>query len=148
MPGEGSRRGRVVCILIAERVSQVPSREARPPLSKKHQHRGPSTSSTAELKARIDRTRREGRFQQALDLVKQLHKAEPRPDHFELLKDTYFQRAVQLRTQGQSRDAANVLEVALRLDEKNAAWLEKLAGEMALCGDVARSMQILGRLPS
>jgi tetratricopeptide (TPR) repeat protein len=111
-------------------------------LPKKHQ-----APSTAELKARIERTRREGKYQQALDLVKQLHKAEPTPDHFELLKDTYFHRAAQLRGQGYLRDAATVLEVAARLDEKNPAWIQKLAAEMARCGEVARTLTLTARLP-
>jgi tetratricopeptide (TPR) repeat protein len=101
----------------------------------------------ADLRARVERTRQEGRYQQALELVKQLHKAEPTAAHLELLKDTYFQRAVQLRSHGYRRDATAVLEVASRLDEKNLVWLEKLAGEMALCGDLVRSVALLGRLP-
>ncbi len=114
-------------------------------MSKKH-HK-PVQTSTAELKARIERTRNEGRFQQALELVKQLHKAEPTPANLDLLKDTYLKRAAQLRTQGYNRDSAAVLEVAWRLDEKNAAWTEKLAAELALSGDVVRSTQLLQRLP-
>ena len=109
-----------------------------PPLSKNHKHhqqQGPA--STAVLKARVERTRREGRFQQALELVKQLHKAEPTPQHLDLLKDTYFQRAAQLRSQGYTKDAATVLEVAARLDEKNPSWLEKIAGEMGFLCDAA-----------
>src|SRR5271166_6113050 len=92
-------------------------------VSKKHHKPAPPT--TADLKARVERTRREGRFQQAMELVKQLYKAEPTAAHLELVKDTYLQRATQLRSQGYTRDAATVLETAARLDEKNPAWLEK-----------------------
>jgi tetratricopeptide (TPR) repeat protein len=117
-------------------------------LSNKHKHGRPGGggTSTADLKARIERTCREGKFQQALELVKQLHKAEPTPAHLELLKNIYFQRAAQLRTQGYSRDAATVLEVAARLDEKNPAWIQKLAAEMARCGEVARAQALTARL--
>jgi tetratricopeptide (TPR) repeat protein len=114
-------------------------------LSKKH-HKSVQTS-TADLSTRVQRTRNEGRFQQALELAKQLHKAEPTPAHLELLKDTYLKRAAQLRAQGYNRDAATVLEVASRLDERNTAWLEKIATELALAGDVARSTQMLHKLP-
>src|SRR5258707_313961 len=100
-------------------------------LSKKHH---PSSSSSGDLAARIERTRREGKYQQALDLVKQLHKSEPTPAHLELLKDTYLRRAEQLRGQGYHRDAATVVEVASRYDDRNPEWLGKLAAEMARCG--------------
>jgi len=111
-------------------------------LSKKHQPLG-----SGDLKARIERTRREGKYQQALDLVKQLHRAEPTPEHKELLKDTYFQRAAQLRSQNYLRDAVTVLEVAAKLDEQNLDWITRIAGEMARCGDVARTLALAARLP-
>jgi len=66
-------------------------------------------------------------FQQALELVKQLHKASPAPINLELLKTVSLERAMQLRGQGYNRDAATMLEVASRLDEKNVAWQGKLA---------------------
>jgi tetratricopeptide (TPR) repeat protein len=91
--------------------------------------------------------RQEGRYQHALELVKQLYKAEPTSAHHELVKETYVQRAVQLRSQGYTRDAATVLDAASRLDDKNPAWLEKLATEMAQCGDVARSLELMKRVP-
>ena len=106
-------------------------------MANKHKHGHGGHASTADLKTRIERVRGEGKYQQALELVKQLHKAEPTPQHLELLKDTYYQRAVQLRGQGYTRDAATVLEVAARLDEKNAAWIQKL-----LPGIVAFEMKI------
>jgi tetratricopeptide (TPR) repeat protein len=117
-------------------------------LAKHHKHGSGGAFSTADLKARIERTRHEGKYQQALELVKQLNKAEPTPANLELLKDTYFQRAVQLRNQGYMRDAATVLEVAARLDEKNPTWIQKLAAEMARCGEVARSMALAGKVPN
>jgi tetratricopeptide (TPR) repeat protein len=116
-------------------------------LANKHKHGSGGAMSTADLKVRIERTRHEGKYQQALELVKQLHRAEPTPANLELLKDTYLQRAVQLRGQGYSRDAATVLEVAARLDEKNPAWLGKLAAELARCGEVARAQALAARVP-
>ncbi len=114
-------------------------------MSKKHKHGPAHPPYTQDVKSRIERTRREGRYQQALDLVKQLHRAEPTPENLELLKDTYVQRAVQLRESGHNRDAANVLDVASHLDEKNAAWISRLAAEMALCGDAARALALAAR---
>jgi tetratricopeptide (TPR) repeat protein len=115
-------------------------------VSKKHKHHQATAWSPVELKPRIERARREGRFQQALDLAKQLHKYEPTPAHLELLKDVYLGRARQLRGQGQLRDAQTVLEVALRLDGENPSWLERLAEEMALCGEVRQALALSERL--
>jgi tetratricopeptide (TPR) repeat protein len=115
-------------------------------LPKKH-HPHARAVTPADLKARVLRTRAEGKYQQALELVKQLHKAEPTAENFELLKDTYFRRAGQLRASGYPREAAAVVLVAASLDEKNPAWLEQLAAEMTLCGDVARARQLIARLP-
>lgn len=111
-------------------------------LSKKHH-----TPSGGDPRERIERTRREGKYQQALDLVKQLYKAEPTPAILELLKDVYLRRAEQLRGQGYLRDAATVLEVAGRYDEKNVEWLGKLATEMARCGEVTRTLAMAAKLP-
>src|SRR5262249_18356976 len=111
-------------------------------LSKKHH-----PPSGGDLQARIERTRREGKYQQALDLVKQLYKAEPTPAHLELLKDTYLRRAEQLRGQGYLRDAATVVEAAVRFDENNAEWAGKLAAEMGRCGEVTRALALADRLP-
>jgi tetratricopeptide (TPR) repeat protein len=114
-------------------------------VSKKHKPGTAHPPYTQDVKARIERTRREGRYQQALDLVKQLHRAEPTAENLELLKDTYVRRAAQLRDTGHNRDAAIVLEVASRLDEHDLVWVRRLAGEMALCGDVARTLALLER---
>jgi tetratricopeptide (TPR) repeat protein len=93
---------------------------------------------------RADRARREGRFQQALELVKLLHKAEPTSAHLELLKQTYLDRGRQLASQGHLRDAATTLEAAARVDAGNRAWLETLATEIARCGEPARALALLG----
>jgi len=116
-------------------------------VSKKHKHHHTTTYSPEELKRRIDRARQEGRFQQALELTKQLHKHEPTPAHLELLKEVYLGRARQLRNQGLTRDAINVLDVAAHLDGISPEWLERLAQEMALCGEVKRTLDLIATLP-
>jgi tetratricopeptide (TPR) repeat protein len=116
-------------------------------VAKKHQHHQTAAFTPAELRPRIERARREGRFQQALELAKQLHKYESTPEHVELLKEVYLGRARQLRTQGQPRDALTVLDAASRLDATTPEWLERLAEEMALCGEVARTLALIEKLP-
>jgi tetratricopeptide (TPR) repeat protein len=121
---------------------------AEDPVSRKHQkHKAPPTS-TEDLRARIQKSRREGRLQQALDLARQLYKASPIPANLQILKETTLERARQLRTQGNARDAANTLEVAARLDEQNPQWLRVLGEEMARTGEAARTMAFLARLPA
>ncbi len=116
-------------------------------MTKKHKHPQTSIFSPADLRPRIERARREGRFQQALELTKQLHKHEPTPDNLELLKEVYLGRARQLRSQGQTREAVAVLDVAARLAGDAPAWRERLAQEMALCGEVDRTLALLENLP-
>ncbi|HTU91331.1 MAG TPA: tetratricopeptide repeat protein [Gemmataceae bacterium] len=116
-------------------------------MTKKHKHRHTSTISPADLRPRIERARQEGRFQQALELTKQLHKHEPTPANLELLKEVYLGRARQLRSQGQTRDAVTVLDVAAHLEGGTPAWLERLAQEMALCGEVGRTLALIDNLP-
>ena len=116
-------------------------------MTKKHKHHPPASHSPADLRPRIDRARQEGRYQQALDLAKQLHKHEPTPAHLELLKECYLGRVRQLRGQGQLRDALTVLQVAQRLDETAPEWLERWAEEMALCGEVRQALALIEKLP-
>ncbi len=118
-------------------------------MAKKHKHKPPrpEINSPAVLRARIERARGEGRFQQALDLAKQLHKHEPTPAHRELLKDVYLGRARQLCAQGKTHDALTVLEAALRIDETTPAWLEQVATEMARAGGAVRALALLEHLP-
>ena len=98
-------------------------------VSRKHQkHKAPPGST--DLRARIQRSRKEGRTQQALDLARQLYKASPVPANLEILKETTLERARQLRTQGNGRDAANTLEAAAQLDEQNPQWLKALGEEI------------------
>lgn len=122
------------------RLERVPNPDER--MSHSHHKQG----SPADLEARWQRARAEGRFQQALEVGKQVYAAKPTPENLERLKETYVGRAIQLRTQGQPRDAATVLEVAARYDERNPTWLGRLAREMAACGDTARTQTLLQRV--
>lgn len=116
-------------------------------MSKKHKPHHTSTYSPADQRRRIERARQEGRFQQALELTKQLHKYEPTPAHLELLQEVYLGRARQLRNQGQTRDAIAVLDVAAHLEGASPEWLERLAQEMALSGAIGRTLTLIDSLP-
>jgi tetratricopeptide (TPR) repeat protein len=112
----------------------------------KHKHHGPA--QPVELRPRIDRVVQEGRFQQALELAKQLYKYEPTPEHKALLLQIYLGRAHQLRTTGYLRDAVTVLNAGLSVDGTDVAWLEQAAQELALCGDARAAQALLARLPA
>ncbi len=116
-------------------------------MSKRPKNHSTSTLPPQELRRRLERARCEGRFQQALEIIKQLHKIEPTPANLELLKDTYLGRARQLRNQGYTRDALTVLDVASHLDDTSPEWLERLALEMALCGEIRRTLTLIDNLP-
>jgi tetratricopeptide (TPR) repeat protein len=103
--------------------------------------------SPAELRTRLERACSEGRFQQGLELAKQLYKSEPTPPHRELLQRAYLGRARQLRRQGQLRDATVVLDNALKLGSAPPDWLEEIAEELAACGEGHKAQQVLARLP-
>jgi tetratricopeptide (TPR) repeat protein len=102
--------------------------------------------TSAPLEPRIHRALKEGRFQQALDLAKQLHKQEPTTARLELLKKTYLGRSKQLREQGHGRDAITMLDVALRLDA-SPVWLEQVARELAQAGAIAQALALAEKLP-
>jgi tetratricopeptide (TPR) repeat protein len=117
-------------------------------VAKKHKHRGPPVLTPAMLASRVERAVHEGRYQQALDLGKQLYKQDPSPPHRDLLRKVYLGRAEQLRKQGHTRDARTVLDSAVRLaDGSDPVWLERLAEEIARCGDIAGAFALLGQIP-
>jgi tetratricopeptide (TPR) repeat protein len=89
----------------------------------------------------------EGRFQQALELGKQLYKLDPALPHKELLRRIYLGRVRQLRSQGSVRDAQALLDHALQAGDGDPAWLEQLAEELAACGEVRKALELLGRVP-
>ena len=96
------------------------------------------------VKGRAEKAIREGRFQQALDLAKQIHKADPTPGHLELLRQSYLGRARQLRTQGQTPDALSTLHAALAVDPTTRGWLHQIAEELARCGEVKQGARAAG----
>ncbi len=99
------------------------------------------------VRARLDRATLEGRFQQALELAKQLYKDEPRPEHLKLLEDAYLSRARQQISTGHTRDAVQTLEAAARLDPTDATWQGALAEQLAAAGGVRQALVLLERLP-
>jgi tetratricopeptide (TPR) repeat protein len=101
----------------------------------------------ADLRPRIDRAAREGRFQQALDLAKQLHRQEPTPANKELLRQTYLGRARELRGRGYTRDAVTVLNAALQLDGADPEWLGQISQEFAASGEPGQALLLMNRLP-
>ena len=116
-------------------------------MAKKKHHQFTAPPSPAVLKERVERAMREGRFQQALELAKQLHKSEPTQVQLELVKQAYLGRARQLRTQGHSRDAAVVLRAALAVDRTTPAWLDQIAVELTQCGELKEALDLLGQAP-
>jgi tetratricopeptide (TPR) repeat protein len=116
-------------------------------VAKKGKHH-PAPAPPSELRPRIDRATREGRFQQALELAKQLYRYEPTPAHKALLLQTYLGRARQLRTTGYTRDAVTVINAGLQLDGTDLGWIEQAAQELAACGDVGGALRLLARLPA
>ena len=90
----------------------------------------------------------EGRFQAALELSKELFKQQPTSAHRELVQSCYLGRARELRTRGMTRDAAAVLQTALQFDatSQSPAWLEKIAEELAQCGQTAQVLPLLNRV--
>ena len=111
---------------------------------KKHKKPGWADTSPAALRARIDRAANEGRFQQALELAKQLHKGDPTPENRELLHTTYLGRARQLRQQGHTRDAITVLNAALQPPGLLPHWKQQIAEELAASGDPRAALALAG----
>jgi tetratricopeptide (TPR) repeat protein len=102
-----------------------------------------SAAPLPDLKTRTCRALREGRFQAALELVKELARQEPGPEHQALVREAYLGRGRQLRGQGQTRDAVTVLRAALALPDPEPAWREQLAEELAACGEVREALGLL-----
>jgi len=107
-------------------------------VSKKHRHAAVATLSSDATKARAQHAASEGRFQQALELAKQVFKHEPSAENKAFLREVYLGRARQLRSQGYTCDARTVLENALPLAGDDPACLETLAHELARCGEAGR----------
>jgi tetratricopeptide (TPR) repeat protein len=116
-------------------------------VARKHKPRKPAPQTPAALRSRVERASSEGRFQQALELAKQLHKQDPTPANKDLLRAAYLGRARQLRTTGYTRDAVTVLNAALQIDRTDPAWLGRVAAELAAAGDPRQALAVAAPLP-
>jgi tetratricopeptide (TPR) repeat protein len=116
-------------------------------VSKKRKGRGTGVAIPAEIRFRADKAIREGRFQAALELARELFKREPTPAHQELIRSCQLGRARELRRQGKPRDAATVLQVALEAPGPHPAeWLSQVAEELAACGQAGAALGLLDQL--
>jgi tetratricopeptide (TPR) repeat protein len=113
------------------------------PVSRKHKQHSLLAPPPERLRERVDRAIAEGRFQQALELAKQLYRQEPSGIHQELLKQASLGRAEQLRVQGNDRDAQTVLGNVLRLAPGGTATQEKAALALARSGAIAEAIGII-----
>jgi tetratricopeptide (TPR) repeat protein len=116
-------------------------------VSQRMKQRPRPNPSPADIKARAERAAHEGRFQQALDLAKQLYAGDKCPAHQEFLFNAYLGRARQLRGQGQTRDAAIVVGNTLALIEGMPAWAEQVAHEYMACGQPESALKLVEWLP-
>ncbi len=112
-------------------------------MSKKHKQKS-AIAGGGNLRPRIDGAASEGRFQHALELTRQLYKSEPTPEHRQLLHTIGLGRARQLRRDGRTRDAAATLHGLLQTPGNQSAWLGDIASELAACGEVQESLNLLG----
>jgi tetratricopeptide (TPR) repeat protein len=95
----------------------------------------------------VTKATQEGRFQQALELAKQLNKAEPTSAHQALVHDAYLNRAKQLRDQGYTNDARTVLLAASQFPGDNA-WRQRISQELAGLGEAQHALDLLGEAPA
>jgi tetratricopeptide (TPR) repeat protein len=106
--------------------------------------RGTITPSTP-LPERIGRARKEGRFQQALELTRQFYKQDPTEESLALLRQVSFERGEQLQSQGYLKEAAqtfsNILDMGGPPELKR-----KLIDKLAACGAVAPAMNLAEQL--
>lgn len=109
---------------------------------KKQSHFAPA--QVADPRQRIASAIREGRFQHALELTKQLHKSEPTPEYRRLLHEVYMGRARQLNSEGKTRDAAVVLQAALQPPGLLPAWKAEITEELAKCGSYHAVISVVG----
>ena len=102
-------------------------------------------SPSTPLPERIGRARKEGRFQQALELTRQLYKQDPAEESLALLRQVSFERGEQLRSQGRLQEAAqtfgNIVDMGGPPDFQRVL-LEKLAA----CGRIPTALALAQRL--
>jgi tetratricopeptide (TPR) repeat protein len=89
----------------------------------------------------------EGRFQQALELARQLNKQEASTANADLLQKAAMGRAQQLLKSGHLSDARSVLESVAQTPGATLAWQEDVAEELAKCGAVREALDLLTQIP-
>jgi tetratricopeptide (TPR) repeat protein len=112
----------------------------------KHKRRGAPVITLAELKARIKRAMQEGRYQTALEQARSLFKEDASQAHRDILQQATLGRARQLRGQGYTRDAVNVLSNAVDL-ASDPEWFRQIAEEFAACGEGRKALEVLNQAP-
>ena len=85
---------------------------------------GPTLS---QVKERLARALGEGRTMQALDLAKQVYRAEPDAANRDVLFKAYIARGRELRGQNRSRDAVTTLQNAVAFVDGDATRVAALA---------------------
>jgi tetratricopeptide (TPR) repeat protein len=109
---------------------------------RKGKQHGSAVASPAALAPRVERAHQEGRYQQALELGKQLYKLDSTASHRELLQRIYLARAEQLRNQGNLNDVRTMLVSAVDLPGADAAWLAEVAEMLARCGGIRLALTL------
>jgi tetratricopeptide (TPR) repeat protein len=116
-------------------------------LARKFQSAATAGMTLSQVKFRLARALNEGRFAQALDLAKQVYKAEPVATNQETLFNAHLGRARELRTQNKPRDAAATLQDAVGLLDANPGLLLPLAEELAACGEARQALTLVQHAP-
>jgi tetratricopeptide (TPR) repeat protein len=106
-----------------------------------------ATLPLSQAKTRLAAALREGRFMEALDLARQVYKAELNAVNQETLFNAYLWRCRQLRGQDKACDAATTLQKAVSLAAGQPARLGALAEELAACGQTRQALDLLTPFP-
>jgi len=101
----------------------------------------------SQVKFRLARALNEGRFTQALELAKQVYRAEPSATNQDALFNAYLGRGRELRAQHKLRDAATTLQDVVRLVDGNPSRLLPLAEELAACGEPRQALLLVQHEP-
>lgn len=101
---------------------------------------------SATIREQLDRARREGRTQRALELIKELNKIEPSPEHKTLLRDIMFDRGCQLLGEGKATESRVVFHNALQQDS-SPEFRARVAAKLAQLGEVKTTLAMVADLP-
>lgn len=104
-----------------------------------------SPPALAFLPQRIDRARREGRYQQALELSRQLYKQDPSEVNLGLLRQATFERGQQLESQKQIKEAATVYGNAAEMGGA-PDFQRQVVERLAACGAAAQAQALAAKL--